>query len=311
MVFQPCLNHEIRERILHMRPRQKLTFLICLLTTLSANVCSAQTLQAQREGEPTRMRRGFGGGREARQSTRADYPTWESKQGFSRDLFTFVRVQFDSSGGRGSDFGGWRNDYPDCDWNFSFRLQQLTSLRVAPEAKTLRLTEPELFDYPFLFMTNMGAISIDAQERWALRKYLLQGGFLMADDFWAAAEWNHIRQTMRQVLPDREPRELTLDHDIFHIVYDLKKLPQVPSIRAWQRGLTYEDWHGPFTGGDTSPHFWGFFDDNQRLVALFCHNNDVADGWEREGEEIEYFKKYSLPVSYPFGINIITYAMTH
>ncbi len=254
--------------------------------------------------------RGGGMGREP-QSVRSDYPMWTSPPGFDRDVFTFVRVQYDSAGGRGGAFGGWSNDYPDCDWNFSFRLQQLTTLQVDPNAKTLRLDDPRLFDYPFLFMTNMGGISLSEEERQALRRYLLRGGFLMADDFWAAAEWEHIRYAMRQVFPDRQPRELSIDHEIFHTVYNFQTLPQVPSIRAWQRGLDYEDWHGAFTGGDTSPHFWGYFDDENRLMALFCHNNDIADGWEREGENIEYFEKYSHKVSYPFGINIITYAMTH
>lgn len=257
--------------------------------------------------------RGRGGGGMGGQppSVRSDYPMWTSPDGFERDVFTFVRVQYDSGGGRGGGFGGWSNDYPDCDWNFSFRLQQLTTLQVDPTAKTLRLNDPKLFEYPFLFMTNMGGMSLSDEERKALRTYLLRGGFLMADDFWAAAEWEHIRYAMRQVFPDRLPRELTIDHEIFHTVYNFKTLPQVPSIRAWQRGLDYEDWHGEFTGGDTSPHFWGYFDDENRLMALFCHNNDIADGWEREGENIEYFEKYSHRVSYPFGINIITYAMTH
>lgn len=264
----------------------------------------------QRQDMGRGMGQGMGRGGGEMQSQRSDYPVWESKSGFENDEFTFVRIQFDSFRGRGG-FGGWRNDYPDCDWNFSFRLQQLTSFRVDPDARTLRLTDPQLFDFPFAFITNMGEISLEDDEIKSLRTYLLNGGFLMADDFWAAAEWTHIRQVMKQVFPEREPRELTLDHEIFHIVYDLKELPQVPSIRAWRAGLDYEDWHGSFTNGDTSPHFWGYFDDNQRLVALFCHNNDVADGWEREGDDKEYFQKYSTKVSYPFGINIITYAMTH
>ena len=195
-----------------------------------------------------------------------------------------------------------------------FVLNSVRSAGVAVGAevgRTMRLTEPQLFDFPFIFMTNMGSMELDSSEKKALRSYLLRGGFLMADDFWAYAEWNHIRDQMKQVFPDREPIELSLDHKIFHMVYDLAKLPQVPSIRAWQRGMTYEDWHGPFERGDTTPHFWGYLDDEHRLMALFCHNNDVADGWEREGEDIEYFQEYSLKCSYPFGINIITYAMTH
>lgn len=254
---------------------------------------------------------GGGGGRGASRSSRSDYPSWDLPDGFKEDCFTFVRIQYDSYGGRGGAFGGWSNDYPDCDWNFSFRLQQLTSYKVDPNGRTLRLDDPQLFDYPFVFMTNMGSMSLSQAERDGLRSYLLRGGFLMGDDFWAAAEWDHVQRTMREVFPDREPRELSQDHEIFHLVYDIRTLPQVPSIRAWQRGLKYEDWHGPFENNDTAPHFWGYFDDAGRLMALFCHNNDVADGWEREGENIEYFEMYSQRVSYPLGVNIITYAMTH
>lgn len=259
----------------------------------------------------TPRRRAARGRGRAAEIARSDRPQWQNAPGFDKDVFTFVRVQFDSFGRGGGGFGGWANDYPDCDWNFSFRLQQLTTLRVAPEARTLRLDDPELFRFPFLFMTNMGGVALSDEERDALRRYLRTGGFLLGDDFWAAAEWEHVRTVMREVLPDCEPRQLTLDHPVFHTVYDFKKLPQVPSIRAWQRGLTYEDWHGPYENDDKSPHFWGYFDANDRMMALFCHNNDIADGWEREGENRDYFDLYSHRVSYPLGINIVTYAMSH
>ena len=88
------------------------------------------------------------------------------------------------------------------------------------------------------------------------------------------------------------PRELTIEHEIFHLVYNFDEIPRVLSIRAWERGLDYEDWHGglaAFEGQGTDPHFQGYFDENGRLMALFCHNSDVGDGWEREGENHEFF----------------------
>ncbi|HAD57863.1 MAG TPA: transmembrane prediction, partial [Planctomycetaceae bacterium] len=115
---------------------------------------------------------------------------------------------------------------------------------------------------------------------------------------------------MQRVLPGREPQELTIDHPIFRTVYQLKTLPQVPSVFAWQRGDLVERWHGSFEG-DEAPHFQAWFDDNGRMVALFCHNNDIGDGWEREGENREFFERYSEKMSYPFGINVITWVMTH
>jgi hypothetical protein len=244
-----------------------------------------------------------------RESSRADYPTWEIDKQFKHDVFTFVRIQFDSWGSRRRG-GNWRNDYPDCDWNFSLRLQQLTSMKVDPNGRVLRLTDPELFDYPFVFMSNVQNIDLSDAEVLALRRYLTNGGFLMADDFWAAAAWRHVKSEMKRVLPDCEPRELSLKHPIFHVVYDLKKIPQVPSIFAWQNGDSVERWHGDFEG-DEAPHFQGYFDKKGRLMALFNHNNDIGDGWEREGENKEFFRRFSEKQSYPFGINVITYAMTH
>ncbi|MEO2007211.1 MAG: DUF4159 domain-containing protein, partial [Pirellulaceae bacterium] len=247
--------------------------------------------------------------RARRMPSRSDFPTWEVEREFEHDVFTFVRIEYDSTG-PSRWWDRWDNDYPDGDWNFSFRLQQLTALEVAPNSKVLRLSDPELFDHPFIYLAGVTKIRLWPEEQTALRRYLLNGGFAMFDDFWSREGWTHVLSEMRKVFPDREPRELTLEHEIFHNVYDLQALPQVVDIRTWNRGYNFEHLHGD-SGGDESPHFWAYFDDNDRMVALLCHNNDLGDGWEREGENIEYFRQFSEKWSYPMGINIVTYAMTH
>ena len=261
---------------------------------------------AQQKGRQTQESiRRWGGRRKA--PDRTEYKMWEVEKEFANDVFTFVRIQFDSGGRRG---GGWANDYPDCDWNFSVRLHDLTSLKVDPNGKVIRLTDPELFEYPWVYMSNVNRMNLEDEEVEAMRDYCLKGGFVMGDDFWAPRAWRHVREQMKRVFPNREPRELGRDHKIFNLVYDLEGIPQVPSIHAWQQGYTFEYWHGD-PEGDEAPHFWGYFDDNDRLMALMCHNNDIGDGWERENENKEYFEEYSERVSYPLGINIITYVMTH
>jgi hypothetical protein len=40
-------------------------------------------------------------------------------------------------------------------------------------------------------------------------------------------------------------------------------------------------------------------------------NSDVSDGWDREGENRECFRRYSETIAYPVGINIVFYLMTH
>ena len=247
--------------------------------------------------------------RRKRMPSREDFPRWKSDRRFKYDEFTFVRVQYDAWGPFGW-WDRWDNDYPDGDWNFSYRLQQLTSLKVNPNGRVLRLTDPELFNYPFLYMAGVQTVMFNEQERVALRRYLQNGGFLMMDDFWAESGWKNVRNEMDRVLPNGRPRELTLKHPIFHCVYDLKELPQVCDLKTWTEGYRFEFWHDGFSA-DQAPHFWAYHDENGRIVALCCHNNDIGDGWEREGENKEYFKEFSEKKSYPMGINIITYAMTH
>ena len=205
----------------------------------------------------------------------------------------------------------WNNDYPDADYNFSYRLQQLTSLNVTRIPKYCRLTDPELVDYPFIYFSGVQRMVLSSREQAALRRYLLNGGFAMMSDFWNPEGWANMLSQMRAVFPDREPVELTLDHPIFHIVFDLKELPQITDIQTWRTGKNFEYEHGYSSGGDEKPHFWSYYDDYGRMVALLCHNNDLGDGWEREGENKQYFLECSEKHSYPMGINVIVYAMSH
>ena len=237
---------------------------------------------------------------------RQGLPVWENNRQFTGDLFTFVRVRYSSYGGRSHwGDGKWATDYPDSDLNFSFRLQQLTSLKVDPHGKILELTDDQLFNHPFLYLIEPGHLVFEDAEIVALRKYLLNGGFLMVDDFWGEDEWENFRGELKRVFPDRDPIELPLEHEIFHCVYDLKQKPQIPSIHAWMNGQTTERWDAP------EPHYRALFDDRGRMMVIICHNTDLGDGWEREGVDQRYFREFSEKWSYPMGINILTYAMTH
>ncbi len=240
---------------------------------------------------------------------RRGVPTWEFDERFEGDLFTFVRVRYDSYG-RG---GGWATDYPDSDLNFSLRLQQLTSLNVNPNPIILDLTDDRLFDYPFLYMIEPGGLYFSEPEIEALRRYCYNGGFLMIDDFWGDSEYENMRQQLARVFPDRSPVDLPLSHEIFHCVYDLKEKPQVPSIghamRYRHQGIT---WEPSRDGSDTSQvNYRAINDDEGRIMVLMCHNTDLGDGWEEEGVDPYYFNEFAVKRAYPMGINIVTYAMTH
>lgn len=250
------------------------------------------------------------GGRQ-QYSGRRGVPDWQLAPEFEADAFTFVRIKYTSRISRWSRLGDWATDYPDSDLNFSFRLQQLTSLTVHPDGKVLELTDPELFDYPFVYMIEPGELIFDRDELEPLRRYCLNGGFLMVDDFWGEYEWNNFYLQIKRVFPDREPLEVPLEHEIFQCVYQLKAKPQVPSVGVALRnrgyGITWER-----RNSDTrTPHYRAIYDDQGRIMVFICFNTDLGDGWEREGEDEWYFHEFSEKKAYPMGINIVFYAMTH
>ena len=255
-------------------------------------------------------------------SNRRGVPDWESDKAFSHDVFTFVRIRYSSGYGRGEyrgrygrgygrgfSGGNWATDYPDSDLNFSFRLHQLTSMEVNPDGVVLELTNPELFNYPFIYIVEPGRLVFSEEEVKILRRYLLNGGFLMVDDFWGEDEWYNFYREIKRVFPDREPVELKLDHPIFHAVFDLKEKPQIPSIGVALDGRNYGiTWEREDA---RIPHYKAIYDDKGRMMSIICHNTDLGDGWEREGEDEWYFREFSEKKAYPLGINIVFYAMTH
>jgi hypothetical protein len=237
---------------------------------------------------------------------RRGVPEWTLDPEFKHDAFTFVRIRYQGTRRRWHRAGDWATDWPDSDLNFSFRLQQLTSMAVDPDGLVLELTDPRLFEYPFIYMIEPGYLLFREAEVQALRRYCLNGGFLMVDDFWDDDEWLNFYQQIKRVFPDREVKEVPLEHEIFHIVYDLKEKPQVPSIQTASRGSSWEQ------GTNTrTPHYRAIKDDQGRIMVFICHNTDLGDGWEREGEAEWYFQEYSVPKAYPMGINIVIYALTH
>ncbi len=232
--------------------------------------------------------------------------------------FTFVRVQYQSEGGYGEawyDYDGrtwqrWETDYPEADENFVFRLSELTTIDPNPRSITRKLTDPDLFQFPFLYMCDVGWMRLSREEKRRLRQYLLGGGFVWVDDFWGWAEWENFDAIMRDVLPEYRWREIEKTHPLFNMVFPLAGCPQVPArdfaIQGWK---TDPPWIHR-SGGVEEVHCRGWFDGKNRLMVLATHNTDLGDGFEREAEDEWYFENFSLQ-AYAMGINIITYALTH
>jgi hypothetical protein len=228
--------------------------------------------------------------------------------------FNFCRAVY-TSGRREAGGQGWSTDYPDAELNFSIRLSELTKTRVtkdaegSPEHVVVRLTEEALYQCPYLHMEDVGTAAFTEAEVAGLRTYLLKGGFVWADDYWGSYAWQNWVSQLARVLPPLEypVAEVAFDHPIFRTMFEVKALPQIPSIQFWRTsgGGTSE------RGRDSAtPTVRGVADHRGNLMVLMTHNTDISDAWEREGEDPRFFYRFS-PNGYAVGINVVLYAMTH
>jgi len=217
--------------------------------------------------------------------------------------FNFVRVQFDTYWSGGFGYGPWSIDFPDADMNFLRGVSRLTNIKVEREPIVLRFDDKKIFDYPFLYMLEVGqngGIVLSPKETKNLREYLLRGGFLLIDDFWGQRQWDNFYAAFSQVFPDREIIELSPDHEIFHVYYDLDGPQMIPALYR-------SDEFGEQGIDRASNH--AILDDFGRVMVLINWNSDMGDGWEHTYHQA-YPTRYANN-AYRLGINYLMYSMTH
>jgi hypothetical protein len=193
--------------------------------------------------------------------------------------------------------GWWQQDWPEAEQHFLQNLRRLTRIDTG-EPVTVRLTDEELFDYPWLYATQVGFWDLGDEEIARLREYLLRGGFLMADDFWGEEERRVFESTMARAFPDRPIVEIPGGDAVLHVVFSVDEFTQIPGLR-----------HGRRAWSSSPPHWRGIYDGQGRLMVAMNHNQDVGDSWE-EADTPEYPEPMTA-LGYRLGINYIVYAMTH
>lgn len=211
---------------------------------------------------------------------------------------------------------GWSTDYPLAEINMMTRLSELTKTPVRfdkhhqPPHYVVRLMDDALFECPFIMASDVGTIGLQPGEAERLRTYLLKGGFLWVDDFWGNAAWEQwVREVAKALPPSEFPIEdVSLDDPIFRTQFEITQVPQITNIGFWRmtRGSSTSE-----RGTETRDvHLRVIRDSHQRIMVVMTHNTDVADSWEREGEDPGFFYQFS-PAGYALGINVLLHAMTH
>ncbi len=211
---------------------------------------------------------------------------------------------------------GWQTDYPYAEINLMTRLSELTRTRVSrdvnqePNHFVVRPTDDALFNCPFVMASDPGTVGFTDPEVERLRQYLLKGGFLWVDDFWGTPAWTQWSSEIARVLPPSEfpIEDVSLSDPLLNAQFLIDHVPQITNFQFWRRSggrLTSE------RGADSDVvHLRAIRDTKGRIMVLMSHNTDVADSWEREGEDPGFFEQFS-PMGYALGVNVLVHAMTH
>lgn len=193
---------------------------------------------------------------------------------------TIGRVHYDGG-------GDWYAN-PSSLPNLLRAVQERTALSVSDREQVIRITDPGLWNHPYLYMTGHGNVRFTDEEVTILRRYLERGGFLHADDNYGMDE--SFRREIARVFPNRPLVEVPLDHPIYRIVYPLPQgLPKVHE----HDGL-------PAQG-------FGIFLDG-RLAVFYSYQSDLGDGWE--DADVHGDSPAVREAALRMGVNLVTYAVT-
>jgi len=171
--------------------------------------------------------------------------------------------------------------------NLLAAVRERSDIRTADREQVVTLSSPNLWDVPYLYMTGHGNVHFSDADLATLRRYLLQGGFLHADDNYGMDE--SIRRELGRLFPDRPLVEVPLDHPIYHLVYQFPK--GVPKI--------HEHDGKPAQG-------FGIFIDG-RLAVYYTYQSDLGDGWE--DPDVHKDPPEIREAALRMGVNLLAYAV--
>ena len=244
----------------------------------------------------------------AAESTASDRATnnYDTKTPPSNEL-EIARLIFDhhSTSNWGPGRPWWAIDWPDAEFHFINGVKRYTSIDIAEDSRHIRLEDNAIFDFPWLFVQQVGRWQLSSPEKQQLREYLLRGGFMVVDDFHGPQQWRVFRDSFDDVLPGSEIVDIPTGDELLNVMFELGKRTQIPGRRHLRNsgaGIVVRMPYSP-------PRWRGVYDKQGRLMVAINYNMDLGDAWEHTDDPV-----YPLPMTslaYRFGINYLIYAMTH
>jgi len=205
--------------------------------------------------------------------------------------FIAARWHFGTNG----DIGhmGWSHNYPQSDRHLNDFLERTTRINLeAASFRIVELGEPEVFDYPFAYVSEPGEMELSEQEVINLREFILRGGFVLMDDFDGSWQWAQMVSQVRRAFPESSFVPLSIEEPVFQIVNPIDD---------------FQDMANYVPGGAIT--YYGLFNQHGEIAILAGHNNDLANFWD-------WYSNGSMPLlpstdAFRLGTNAVIYSMTH
>jgi len=183
--------------------------------------------------------------------------------------------------------GDWYND-PSAEVQLLNYVRKNTNLNVDPIYEYVDLSTDKIYNYPLIFMTGHGSVSLTDSEVRRMRAYLENGGFLYIDDDYGMDEF--IRREMKKIFPSQEFTELPYNHGIFNVHFQFNN--GVPKIHEHDKkvGKTFGLFH------------------NGRLCVVYTFESNPSDGWADASVHNDPPEKREEALQ--FGTNIVVWALS-
>ncbi len=108
---------------------------------------------------------------------------------------------------------------------FLTTVQQKTSIATERRFKPVKLASDELFRFPFVIMTGEGEFVLTRKERENLKKYLENGGFLLASASCSSKDWGRaFEREIKRLFGAGCLESISLDHAMFRTIFQVKEL---------------------------------------------------------------------------------------
>jgi hypothetical protein len=175
-------------------------------------------------------------------------------------------------------------------------LELRTSIKAFPERRVTTITDPEIFYYPFLYLS--GRYEFDPftpEEQQILRRLLTYGGFLLAEDALGARGVGFdraFRREMQKIFPNHPLRRLPPDHSVYQSFYLLDAIGGRQRVNPYVEGIVIDNW----------------------TPVVYCQN-DLAGAWARDKfgkwvNECAPGGELQRAAAFKAGINIVVYSLT-